>query len=148
MPELRPVAARDLARVLRIERDCFPNPWPPSAFALALAAPDLLFLGIGENLLGYVIAAIDDDEVLVANLAVASEARRQGAGTALLDAAIDWARSRGATRCRLDVRRSNAAAIALYERHGFRVVGEQPGYYTSPPEDALIMRLELASTDA
>jgi ribosomal protein S18 acetylase RimI-like enzyme len=56
---------------------------------------------------------------------------------------LGWLAASGAQRVFLEVRRSNAAAIGLYERSGFRPVGVRRGYYASPREDALTMALEV-----
>lgn len=148
--ELGPVGEGDLDEVIAIERDCFPNPWPRSAFDLALAAGELLFLGarVDGHTCGYVVAAHFGDEVLVANLAVARAWRRHGMASALLAAVIDWGRVAGARRCRLHVRESNAGARALYERYGFVRVGRVRRYYSDPTEDALYMGMELPSRGA
>lgn len=140
--ELRDLRHRDIERVLEVERQCFTTPWPASAFGLAVAAPEVLFLGAiaGSTIAAYVVAApTGQDGVLIANLAVAPEYRRRGAASALIEAVLDWAVIRGATSCRLDVRRSNESAIALYRRFGFRTEGIQRNYYSHPREDALSM---------
>jgi len=140
--EVRDVRHRDLERVLEIEREAFTTPWPASAFALAVAAPDVLFLGVYARLqlVGYVVVApTAGDAVLIANLAVAAQAQRSGVASALIEAVLDWAAIRGAASCRLDVRRSNEPAIALYRRFGFRNDGVQRNYYNFPREDALSM---------
>ncbi|EIL97081.1 GCN5 family acetyltransferase [Rhodanobacter thiooxydans] len=63
------------------------------------------------------------------SLATAPEARGQGVGTALLAAVVDAARRRGSRALKLEVRTDNAAAIRLYERHGFRRSGRYAHYY-------------------
>jgi ribosomal-protein-alanine N-acetyltransferase len=55
---------------------------------------------------------------------------------------LETAREKGAKRFTLEVRRSNEAAITLYERFGFRIVGYRPGYYADNNEDAAIMWTE------
>ena len=80
------------------------------------------------------------DEGEIANLAVAPSARRHGIGAALLDASLGEARRRGVKQVYLEVRESNAAARALYERRGFSVVGRRKRYYRHPDEDALLLR--------
>lgn len=142
---LRKAREDDLARVLEIERSSFPSPWPRSAFQMALSAPDLLFLvaEVETEVAGYVVAARGGGTVLIANIAVDAEQRGLGRGKDLLENTLTWARVSGATRCRLEVRISNHGAIELYRQRGFRPVAVQPGYYSSPPEDALTMLLLL-----
>jgi ribosomal-protein-alanine N-acetyltransferase len=92
------------------------------------------------ELAGYVFCREVAGESELLNLAVDPELRRGGVGRMLLVAAIDWLTLRGARETFLEVRASNAAAIALYEGAGFRAVGRRPGYYQRPPEDAILYR--------
>ena len=86
---------------------------------------------------GGVVARSAGSEVDLLWLAVAPEARRRGIAGRLVDAVSSWAQeTRG--RVRLEVRSSNAAALALYERHGFVVVGRRPRYY-GDGEDAVLL---------
>lgn len=142
---LRPVRADELGRIQEIERASFSSPWPRSAFELAVRTPRIVFQGAerGHELVGYVVAVRDEDGVLIANLAVHPDARRHGVGSDLLAEAVDWAQALRAPCCHLEVRVSNAAAIGLYRRHGFRGVGIESGYYRDPAEDALSMELRL-----
>jgi [ribosomal protein S18]-alanine N-acetyltransferase len=65
--------------------------------------------------------------------------RRQGVGSALVAACIAWAANAGATTVRLEVRASNAPALALYHRYGFSTTGVRRAYYSVPVEDALLL---------
>jgi ribosomal-protein-alanine acetyltransferase len=82
-----------------------------------------------------------DGEIL--NLAVIPERRRQGAGGALLTAALDEFRARRTGRVFLEVRESNQAAIAFYAKHGFAETGRRAGYYQDPAEAAILMEKKL-----
>ena len=82
------------------------------------------------------------DEVHVVRMAVDAASRRQGVGRALLDALIDWARSRDAAAMVLEVRSTNLAAQELYAAAGFVADGRRPRYYPDG-EDALLCRLVL-----
>ncbi len=79
------------------------------------------------------------DEMHINNLAVRPECRRRGLGRALLDYVLKVGVQRGVQRATLEVRRSNRAALALYEEAGFRQAGVRHKYYTAPVEDALIL---------
>jgi N6-L-threonylcarbamoyladenine synthase/protein kinase Bud32 len=113
---------------------------------------DLRYWVVAESpwgLLGYAGLMTTADEGHVMNLAVRSDARGRGLGTALLSALVDEAGHRGLSRLTLEVRPSNAEAVALYERAGFRAVGRRPGYYSDSGEDGVIMWTgELAAPDA
>nr|MCU0626508.1 GNAT family N-acetyltransferase [Gemmatimonadaceae bacterium] len=58
--------------------------------------------------------------------------------------AIEAAVAAGCEAIWLEVRVSNAAARALYERRGFTLVGRRRGYYRKPVEDALVLRRSLS----
>lgn len=81
----------------------------------------------------------------ILNLAVAPEHRRAGVARALLHEGLDLLRLRGAEEAFLEVRASNEGALALYGGAGFRPVGMRADYYRNPSEDALVLRLGLAS---
>ena len=83
------------------------------------------------------------DEIHVLNIATSPEDRRRGIGRALMDAAADHGRRRGARLATLEVRRSNASAIALYRALGYRQVGIRPNYYAEEGEDAIVMIADL-----
>ena len=78
-------------------------------------------------------------------LMVAASHRRRGIGTALLDAAVDWARHAGVRKLELHVFPWNEAAIRLYERFGFVQEGYRRNHYLRGDEyvDAILMAYEL-----
>ena len=79
------------------------------------------------------------DEGDIGNVAVAPEFRRQGVADALLEALCARAAALDLAFLTLEVRASNAPAIALYRKHGFQAVGQRRNYYQKPDEDALLM---------
>jgi ribosomal-protein-alanine N-acetyltransferase len=96
--------------------------------------------------LGYFVAMMGVDEVRLLNITVAPAHQRQGWGRVMLDALAVWARGRGAQWLWLEVRVSNARAQRIYERHGYRRVGERRSYYPAGHgrrEDAVVMSLKL-----
>jgi ribosomal-protein-alanine N-acetyltransferase len=143
---LRRASAGDLAEVASIERRCYSDPWPTTAFASLPDNPDVYFTvatqGHDGPVVGFVITWRVLDEGELANLAVDPLARRSGIGTQLLDAAISDATQRGVARIYLEVRESNAAARRLYASRNFAEVGRRKKYYRLPEEDALILRRE------
>ena len=150
-PAPRPLVDGDLGRVAAIERAIFPDPWSRTAFAQTLARPTVRGFALDDRsgrLIGYGICSLAADEGEILNLAVDPAARRQGAGRQLLTAMLDWLASQGAREAFLEVRASNAPAIALYAASGFRRLGSRKGYYTGPREDALTMVLEVGSGHA
>lgn len=142
----------DIAGVSQIERASFGDPWPDEAFQ-ALLERDVAWFAVAEapegdrhrlKVAGYLVALVVADEAEIANIAVHNDVRGRGVGGALLDAALDEARSRGVTSVYLEVRESNASARSLYESRGFRKVGRRRGYYRRPVEDAIVLRKTIA----
>jgi [ribosomal protein S18]-alanine N-acetyltransferase len=82
-------------------------------------------------------AAADEFEIL--NLAVGKACRRRGIATQLVRFALEHVRAAGARRTYLEVRASNAGAIAFYARMGFLECGRRPNYYRDPMEDAVLL---------
>ena len=93
---------------------------------------------------GFLVARAAHDELEILNLAVRPTDRRRGIATLLLSEALSFACSCGARRAFLEVRASNHAAIAFYERLGFAPAGRRPNYYAEPVEDALVLVRQLA----
>jgi ribosomal-protein-alanine N-acetyltransferase len=99
------------------------------------------------SVVGFAVASWLPQEAAaeVESLVVDENYRRQGIGSALIEACVAWAAGGGATSIRLEVRASNAAALALYHRHGFRTVGARRAYYSAPVEDAVLLSAPLDS---
>jgi ribosomal-protein-alanine N-acetyltransferase len=141
MTDIRPLQLRDLSAIEEIERTSYPTPWSRSMFAGELAKPSSICLGAfeGERLVGYLIVSRYVDAWHVMNVAVAHDFRRRGLASELLGQLFDRTREDDSRGYTLEVRVSNAGAIALYERVGFERRGVRRGYYTDNREDALIM---------
>ena len=97
-----------------------------------------------QRVIGFVIARRSADELEILNLAVEVGFRRLGVGSQLLEAVFEQARTSGTERALLEVRASNAAAIAFYEHHRFALAGRRARYYSNPCEDALVLSRALA----
>jgi ribosomal-protein-alanine N-acetyltransferase len=95
---------------------------------------------------GILIGRVAADEFEILNLAVAQACRRRGVATQLVRAALDHARTAGASQTYLEVRASNEAAIGLYLRMGFSAYGRRPNYYLNPAEDAVLLALHKNET--
>jgi ribosomal-protein-alanine N-acetyltransferase len=102
-----------------------------------------LVLRDGDDLRGFVVARGVGDEWEIENIAIAGPARRRGLGTLLLGELLDVARARGGVSVFLEVRESNHAARALYEKWAFLESGRRRSYYSNPDEDAIQYRLNL-----
>jgi ribosomal-protein-alanine N-acetyltransferase len=95
---------------------------------------------------GFIIGRHAAGEGEILNLAVSIASRRQGHGEVLVERTLAAFRERSALKVFLEVRESNSAAIALYEKLGFRQVGRRPSYYRDPVEAALVYSKLLDST--
>lgn len=140
-----PMTEKDLAEVVALEGEVFTWPWSERSFVEEMGRGfSHIFVARDKAgaLLGFIIFWALYDEMHILNLAVGEEARRRGVGLGLVTEALRYARRRGATTADLEVRESNAAAISFYEKLGFTRVGRRRGYYESPAEDAVLMRLE------
>lgn len=135
----------DLDQIVSLEELCFSNPWSRYVFEAALISPLVytLVLRNGEQVLGYLMAFPQGPAIEIGNIAVAPDHRRRGLGRQLMSEALRVATGEGRRSAGLSVRESSTGAIRLYQSFGFERVGINPGYYSSPPEDALLMRKDL-----
>lgn len=129
-----------LSQIAELEALCFSEPWSEKSLELLLGESATGFVCVSEErVLAYGGMLIAPDEGQITNVAVHPDARREGLGRSVVDALIEEARARGLEQVSLEVRVSNLAAIALYERAGFTVEGKRKNFYRRPTEDALIM---------
>lgn len=153
---IRPMDVASVSDAARIERAVMgTDAWSERAFADDLAQANRIWWmaqAHGE-LMGYGGALIVDGDAQILKVATVPKARRQGIACRILSRILEDARNLAATTCSLEVRASNAGAIAFYESCGMTYVGTRPGYY-SDREDALIytgdineMLPHLARTD-
>jgi ribosomal-protein-alanine N-acetyltransferase len=143
----------DLDRVMEIEKDGFAHPWSADLIRRELAHDWATILlatersGHGgqqaEVVTGFVVYWLVHDELHILNIATAVEERRRGVARALMQETAARGRKAGAVLATLEVRRSNAGAIALYRSLGYRQVGIRPNYYADEGEDAIVMIADL-----
>lgn len=146
---LRDITQADLPEAMRIERAAFRYPW--SEFMLqSEMTHEWSHVCLAEEgdverptMLGFIVFWIICDELHVLNIAVDPVQQRRGVGRALMRAAMTQARQAAATYATLEVRRTNRAAIRLYESFGFRTTAIRPKYYVENGEDALVMGLAM-----
>lgn len=144
------MVAADLDEVMVIERLAFTHPWSADLFRRELAHDWSTVLvaeepleGDARRLVGFIIYWLVHDEIHVLNVATDPKERRRGIARDLIAECIAQGSRQGATLATLEVRRSNQAAINLYEAFGFRTVGVRPNYYADEGEDALVMILNI-----
>ena len=138
-----PMAAEHLDRLEQLERMCFSRPWSKKMLAEELDNQCAAFLVAvepeTEKAVGYAGLLVVAGEGYITNVAVDPSCRRQGVAAQLLQVFDNFAKGNHLAFLTLEVRPSNAAAIALYEGFSFREVGRRRNYYDLPKEDALIL---------
>lgn len=144
--EIVPGDIGHLEALLEIARASFPDPWSEEIFRQTLCScTSRIFCAVdGQTVCGYAAVSRAGDAMNLDDIAITPTYRRQGIGTLLLDYVHEqfpelelW----------LEVRESNRAAIALYEKQGFRQVGFRKRYYRNPDEGAVLMTREAQVND-
>ncbi|HHV79382.1 MAG TPA: ribosomal protein S18-alanine N-acetyltransferase [Firmicutes bacterium] len=133
---------KDLDRVLEIEKLCYPTPWSKQSFLTELVQNEYahyIVCQVEGKLVGYAGMWVILDEAHVTNVAVHPDYRGKGLGRLLMNELIERAKSRGARKMTLEVRKSNTVAQGLYSSLGFEARGIRKGYYSDTHEDAIIM---------
>ena len=136
---------KHIAKVAELESECFSEPWSEEGLSAELTKSEARFF-VCENegeLAGYMGMHIILDECYITNVAVFPQLRRKGIGEALVSHCVKKAAEEGCSFISLEVRVSNSAAIALYEKLGFERVGERKNFYSRPTENGLIMTRNL-----
>ena len=138
-----PMTADHLEELEKLERICFSRPWSRKMLAEKLENQCAAFLvaedSVSGRVLGYAGLMVVADEGYITNVAVFPEYRRQGIAAQILQVFLQFAAANHLAFLTLEVRPSNAAAIALYQGFGFEEVGRRKNYYDLPKEDALIL---------
>ena len=142
--KIKRLTAAELDAVAELEALCFCEPWSANALKL-LTTPDAIgFVCMeGKRAVAYGGMLYAPDEGQITNIAVAPDARRRGYGRAILEALIQNAEEKSLEQISLEVRKSNEAAIALYEAFGFFVAGVRKNFYKHPIENGLVMLKSL-----
>lgn len=138
---VRRAGVQDVHAIARIEQACFSAPWSEELILAGLQKDtDIFYIAeSGDEAAGYIGLNRVLDESYLYNLAVLPAHRRRGVGELLLRHACAEMFRTGASFVSLEVRCSNGAAIALYEKLGFRRAGIRKDFYSAPQEDAVIM---------
>lgn len=134
----------DLAAIAALERACFVHPWSEEALALLCTDEAFGFVCYEEEqavAYGGMLTVLDEGQIT--NIATLPAFRRRGLAHAVFSALLDLARERALASVTLEVRVSNAPAIALYRRLGFTELGRRKNFYTRPTEDAIVMGITL-----
>ena len=144
MIELNMMTDAHVGQVAQLEKICFSTPWSENSVASELKNPLSLWLVAldGATVAGYIGSQSVEGEADMMNVAVHPDYRRKGIARELVTGLVAALADKGVHSLALEVRASNAPAIALYQQLGFVQVGRRPNYYCNPKEDALILRKE------
>ena len=129
----------DRAAIIRLEAESFSNPWTAETFDRMLTVPvSRIFVARTQasEIVGFCACWLIKDELHINTIAVSDPLRGRGIGSRLM---ADVLARTGVRRATLEVRRSNEAALRLYEKFGFRVTAVRHKYYENPEEDGLIL---------
>lgn len=134
----------DILKISELEKECFSDPWTYRMFVEGFSSK--LFYGVcavedGE-IVGYACETVLFENAEVDNIAVSESCRRRGVGKKLLKKLETEAKERGARVILLEVRVSNAPAMTMYLKEGFKGIYVRPRYYPDG-EDAVVMQKEL-----
>jgi ribosomal-protein-alanine N-acetyltransferase len=143
MTSVRPAAQSDVDAVAALEARVFADvAWSPLAveeeFAGLGATRRILVAADGDRVVGYAVVLAVGEVADLTRIAVDGGCRRAGVGSQLIAAAVHEARRAGARRVMLEVAATNAAAVSLYERHGFEAIDRRTAYYADG-SDAVVM---------
>lgn len=157
--QIRPMRVSDVDSIIPIENTIYPFPWTAGNFRDSLAARYSGWVlqqaprtsAAAGVLVGYAMLMHVLDEAHLMNLSIKTSEQRRGLGSQFLERLFEQSRRQGADGMFLEVRPSNLAAIALYERTGFQRIGVRRNYYPNGDagrEDAVVMRLSLHGADS
>lgn len=131
----------------KIENICFSEPWSRKALEELLSCDYAVYFAATDEesgaVAGYVGMYVSLDVGNINNVGVLPDFRRKGIGRLLMSELCSYCRNNGITLLTLEVRESNAPAIALYEKLGFRKVGLRKNYYKKPTENGVLYNLEI-----
>ena len=141
-----PMGLAHVESVAEIEASSFTTPWSAETFRGLVdrsGVAALVMTDTSGSVVGYAVLWCILEQGELANIAIAPDRRGEGLGRRMLHHVVEVARERGVEKLFLEVRASNAAALALYEDFGFARVGMRRNYYERPREDALVMLSDL-----
>ncbi len=140
---IRPLTAATLAELVALDRASFPAPWSAEMWQHELEEAHLWGAWQGEDLLGVASFHIIYDEAELYKIMVHSGWRRLGIGAKLLSFSLSELKKAGVTHIFLEVAEKNGAARELYSHFSFVESGRRKNYYENPPDDAILMKLDL-----
>ena len=142
MIQVRHATTADLSRMMEIaRRSVTAAQWNQDQYEQTFSTSRVaLVIEEAGHVVGFIVGRDAAGEWEIENIAVTADARRRGLGSHLVGEFLHYVRSSGGIQVFLEVRESNNAARALYEKWAFVEAGRRTGYYNDPPEDALILK--------
>ena len=139
--EIEKMSSSHIEEIAKLEKECFSSPWSEEGLKTELDNSFARFFVVicNGDVAGYIGSHNILGEVYITNVAVFSDFRRNGVGKELVEFLVNQMKSENADFVTLEVRKSNANAISLYEKCGFEKVGERKDFYEKPREDAVLM---------
>ena len=148
--QLEIITPQDLDSILVIDRLAFKRPWNRTLFLEELSCDKAFGYVVKGNqtdqsltIIAYVFWRMVLTELHIIRIAVAPNFRSKGVATWLLQQCFQLVRQKDFDSAYIEVRASNIAAIGLYQKLGFYVIGTRPNYYPESSEDAWVMRKQL-----
>lgn len=137
---IAPYSPEDFEGIMALENTCFSDPWSADNMAACLSMPvvQTWVAKRKDAVVGFVIGYLIPPEGEIADVCVSPDERGKGIAKALMETMMD---ASGCTEFFLEVRASNRAAIGLYQKLGFGILGVRKRYYDKPREDAIVMGL-------
>ena len=138
--EIKKMTSSHIGEIARLEKECFSSPWSEDGLKSELDNNFARFFVafLGDRIAGYIGSHNVLGEVYITNVAVNGNCRGKGYGKILVNHLIKQSETERAFFITLEVRKSNENAIKLYEKCGFKLIGERKNFYSKPTEDALI----------
>lgn len=139
------IKSEDVDRVAEMEKESYSEPWSRNAFNDAVDSDfhEIYCLWKDDEIIGYIGYTPVQIEAEVTNVTIDKSMRGKGYGSLLLENALQKMKEKGVVNVYLEVRVSNEAAIRLYKKHGFEILGIRKKFYRFPDEDAYVMKKRI-----
>lgn len=144
------ITESDIDAILPIESHSFQRPWERRSFLGELGLPGAESLAVRHTdpgghprIVAYIFFRLVADEMHILKIAVAPEWRCRGIATVLMEKSLELADTKGCSAAYLEMRPANTAAVMLYRKLGFCLIGKRTNYYSETGEDALVMCKKL-----
>ncbi len=146
---IRRMDRKDIGKIVLLEQQIFIDPWSAYSFETELAYGEncIALVGLTDHIIvAYSLSLMIFDELHIHNIGVDLSHRRKGYAELMLKMILEIAALKHVRTIHLEVRRSNEAAISLYSKYGFEIVGIRKNYYQRQNEDAILMTKPDLST--